>query len=82
MLCEKWEDILTLLESIRNYLEMVNFDVIYGTDLTIRSGHNNKAKTQQLHVLRYAIISDIAFSRSELGATANGRILKFAWMMR
>jgi hypothetical protein len=61
---------------------MVNFDAIYNADLTTKSGHNNKAKKQQLRVLRYAIISEIMFSRSELGAAANGRILPFAWVVR
>jgi hypothetical protein len=60
-LCEKWEDILTLLESVGNYLEMVSLDVIFSTDLTTKSGENNKAKAQQPRVLRYAIISELVF---------------------
>lgn len=64
---------------------MASFDVICSTDLTTKSVDNNKAKAQQLRVLRYAIISKIVFffSRSELdGAAANGHILPFACVVR
>ena len=60
---------------------MVSFDVIFSTDLTTKSGDNNKAKAQHLRVLSYAVFSEIVFflEWGEFDAAAtNGHIVLFA----